>query len=650
MKRLLLLGLAAAMSTGTVVAQYDDAASVICAKARLEQHKAQAKVAVAHPAEDHYDMLHVKMNLSLTNTSVAISGDVTTTAKVVVPTMPAYVFELNNQLTIDSVKINGQLMPVTTSGDVRTVTLPTPLGQQAVFVAQVFYRGTISTGSGFFSTGIRNQTSPSWGNTVTYTMSEPYDSKDWWPTKQSLTDKIDSADMWITVPSTLKAGSNGLLVATTPMSGNRSRYEWKTKYPIDYYLLSVAVAAYVDYSFYAPLPNSTDSVLVQNYVYNNPQTLPFFKARIDSMKQMIHYFSELYGRYPFWEEKYGNCMVPLSGGMEHQTMTSQGNFNTTLTVHELGHQWFGNNVTCGSWKDIWLNEGFASYTEYLYVERFWPAAQAFAYMLDKHNNVLSNDTSSVYVNDTTSESRIFDGRFTYDKGASVVHTLRFVFQNDSLFFQTLKDYQNQFAGKTALISDFKMLAAQKLGQNLDTFFQQWIYGSGHPVYSATWNQSGNWVTVKLNQTTSHLSVSLFHSPIELQLYGALGDTLVRVHNNKAAQTYTFYWDKPMMGMNIDPNDWLLNAFGQITKDTTLGVPSFQTEDISVFPNPSGTVWHVKNVKEEANLLLTDINGRIVWQASGTREITIPAAHLPAGIYLLRWRTQEKTETIKLIKQ
>src|SRR5690606_36725812 len=99
-------------------------------------------------------------------------------------------------------------------------------------------------------------------------------------------------------------------------------------------------------------------MLFQNYVYPNEEHFNFWKASIDSTVLMIDYFSELFGRYPFWKEKYGHCLVPLGGGMEHQTMTSQGNFNTSLTAHELGHQWFGDEVACGSWHDIWLNEGF----------------------------------------------------------------------------------------------------------------------------------------------------------------------------------------------------------------------------------------------------------------------------------------------------
>ena len=214
-------------------------ASQICAKEQVYR-KQLLKQTLADPAEDHYDVRQVTLDISLDNNSVALKGEVLTTAVVVSATMPAYVFELNNLLAVDSVKLNGQVLPCTTNGDVRTVNLPAPLPQNATFTARVYYQGSIVSGGQFFGTGIRNQSSPSWGNDVTFTMSEPYASKDWWPVKQSLRDKIDSADIRITVPATLKAGSNGVLQNITPLPGNKHRYEWKTRYPIDYYLISLA--------------------------------------------------------------------------------------------------------------------------------------------------------------------------------------------------------------------------------------------------------------------------------------------------------------------------------------------------------------------------------------------------------------------------
>ncbi|MBS1783095.1 MAG: T9SS type A sorting domain-containing protein [Bacteroidetes bacterium] len=613
--------------------------------------KAAAKTTVADPAEDNYDIKWVKFDLKMTNLNTSISGSVMTKATVTNGPLSSYVFELNALYTVDSVLINGINCAFQNTGDVWTVSLPNSIPQNLFFVAQVFYHGAISSGSAFFSTGIRTQSSPSWGNMVTYTMSEPYEAKDWWPTKQSLTDKIDSADIWITVPSSLKAGSNGRLQAITTLSGSLSRYEWETKYPIDYYLLSVAVSNYTEYSFYVPFTGTNDSMLVQNYIYNNPQFLSTYKSKIDSVGIMLQYLSKLFGRYPFWKEKYGHCVAPLNGGMEHQTMTTLGNFGTTLSVHELGHQWFGDNVTCGSWQDIWLNEGFASYIEYLFVEKFWNVGLGLQYMTNKHNNILLFDTSTVYVADTTNESRIFDSRFTYDKGASALHTLRFVFNNDSLFFAGLRIYQNQFSGKTAVTADFKAVMQQTLGQNLDTFFTQWIYRKGHPVFNIQWNQVGKTVMFRINQTTSDPSVNYFTTPVEVMFHSPQGDTLVRIYQNQNPQVFKFNWNKSSTGLTVDPNDWLLDAPGSITFDATLSIDQAINKQLTIYPNPTSTLWQIDPVKVGTTASFTDLSGHEIWSKKmQSTQLIIPAQHLPAGIYFLKLNDNNQITTWKLIKQ
>lgn len=623
-------------------------ASKLCSESKIRSYATHAKPTIADAAENDYDVTYVKMDLKLAgNTSTYIEGDVSTTAKVIVSSMSNYVFELNTQLTIDSAKINGQLLTATNNNGVCTIPLSTPLSQNAVFTAEVFYHGQPAGGSQFFSVGIQTDQSPYWGTDVTYTLSESYESKDWWPCKQALQDKIDSADMWITVPNNLKAGSNGLLTNVTSLSGNLARYEWKTRYTIDYYLLSLSAAPYTDYSTYVHFPNSTDSMLMQNYVYgDNSQTLNYWKSSLDSVSDILLFYSDLVGRYPFWKEKYGHCMAPLNGGMEHQTMTTLGSFTTSLTSHELFHQWFGDHVTCATWKDIWLNEGFASYAEDLFYQHFYGDAAFKADMLSKHNLVLQSNTGTVYVDDTTNESRIFDERLTYDKGASVVHTLRFLVNDDSTFFAMLRDYQQQFAFGTATTDQFKNQAAQFLQTNLDTFMNQWVYGQGYPVFSATWNQVGDDVIIKLNQSvTTSASVSLFYTPIEFKLTSANGDTIVRAYNTQASQVYNFKWDSTMTGMSIDPNDWLLNFDQGAVKDASLtGVNETNTDKISVYPNPSATGWHVMNLPLNAQLQLVSITGKLIWEEKVTqKEIIIPSASLIEGSYILNIHVQNQPD-------
>ena len=479
------------------------------------QPDAASKTNVADDREEDYDVKYVKLDLALSNVSTTLAGAATTRAVVTAAFMPDYVFELNDALTIDSVLINGQQYTATLAGtQVRTVHFPLPLLQGTPFTVRVVYHGTPPSGTSFISTGIRSQTSPTWGNKVTYTLSESYGAKDWWPCKQALKDKIDSSDVWLTVPLTCKAGSNGILENITIMPGSNHRFEWKQRNSIDYYLISLAVGKYVDYSYYVHYSGSNDSTLIQSLVYDNPATLPFWKANIDSTGMMMDYLSQLFGRYPFWKEKYGHSMSPLGGGIENQTMTTLGNFGTSLIVHELGHQWFGDNVTCGTWQDIWLNEGFASYIEYLFSNHFQGPASAASLLADKHTSVMSQPGGSVYVDDTTDENRIFNGRLTYDKGLSAIHTLRFLANDDTKFFDGLNDYRSNFEGGTATTADMQATMEARYGFSLTDFFDQWIYGEGFPTYSAVYNHTSGEVLIRLSQTTSAPgSIAFFKSPL-----------------------------------------------------------------------------------------------------------------------------------------
>lgn len=627
-------------------------------KSKLAGLKSAAKTTVAHPDEDKYDVKYVKLNVEMTNIATTIAGDVTTTAQVVAPTLDAYVFEMLPPLVIDSVLIDGVLHTSTVTGDTCRVTFGAPRTAGTMFTAQVFYHGTPESGTSFDIHGISTLQSPSWDNWATFTLSEPYSAKDWWPCKQSLRDKIDSADIWVTVDDSLKAGSNGLLQAVTPMGGGRSRYEWKERYPIDYYLISVAVARYTDYSFYMHFTGSADSMLIQNYVYDNPMTLPFFKNIIDSTEQQMNFFSSIFGRYPFWKEKYGHAMAPLSGGMEHQTMSTMGFFQSWLVAHELAHQWFGDNVTCGSWSDIVINEGFASYSEYLYIDHFRSRAQATADIRDRQDFVMEEPGGTLYVADTTSEGRIFSSRLSYDKGACVIHTLRHVINNDTYFFDLLRGWQTSRSNSTGTIMDFKDLTAAMIGNtingvNMDTFFNQWFYKEGYPVFSARWNQTGNDVIVQLNQTTTvPSSVANFQVPLELRLRSATGDTTIRVLNNQASQGFHFKWSKTMTSLVTDPNHWLIDSVTSITRDASLGVQEMQFAAINIYPNPSATNWIADGIPANSVLTLTDVTGKLLWQSNndGNTRITIPAHTLATGLYLLRISNEGVGEKVyKVVK-
>lgn len=363
-----------------------------------------AQIAEAKKYDVQFYALDVEMdNLS---TDIAGTGEIHGFANEV---LDSVLFELHSAFNIAEIRLNNAPTPFNRTGSI--IKVPVNLNQGQEFKIAVDYNGTPpnSSSTPFGGSGMSNDSSPSWGNQVTWSLSEPFSAYEWFPVKQDLRDKADSVSMKITVPNNCKAGSNGVLENVVDLGNGTSRYEWFHRHPVAYYLISVAVAEYVEYNVYANPIGSPNPVLIQNYVYNNPGTLPFFQNDIDETVDFIELFAELFGRYPFDDEKYGHCLAPLGGGMEHQTMTTQGYFEKGLTAHELAHQWWGNSVTCASWSDIWVNEGFASYASHLILEEFYPF-EAAPNMIDVHNNVMSNPNGSIWVADSLNEGAIFSGR------------------------------------------------------------------------------------------------------------------------------------------------------------------------------------------------------------------------------------------------
>ncbi len=243
-----------------------------------------------------YDIKFYKIDISVNDTTTYISGNVTVVSQVRAAKLDSFKFELFSGLNIDSIYIDNQKVTFTRSKDVVSAVLPSVLQSGQSISATIYYKGTVSSG-GFFSP-VSSERDNFWNISITWSLSEPLGAKYWFPCKQYLPDKIDSAWIFITVPNNCKAGSNGILTAVTPVGNNKNRYEWKTKYPIAYYLISFAVADYTDYSFYARL-NGNDSVLVQNYIYDRPNYLATNKSLIDKTKYYLGYYSQIFGEYPF---------------------------------------------------------------------------------------------------------------------------------------------------------------------------------------------------------------------------------------------------------------------------------------------------------------------------------------------------------------
>ena len=277
------------------------------------------------------------------------------------------------------------------------------------------------------------------------------------------------------------------------------------------------------------VPFNGDTLEVVNYVY--PVDSASSVALTANVVPMIQVYDTLFGIYPFQQEKYGHAQFGWGGGMEHQTMTFVSSFGFELIAHELAHQWFGDKITCGSWTDIWLNEGFATYLSGLCYEHLAPAWWK-RFRQVRVENIVSQPGGSVFCTDTTNVNRIFDSRLSYAKGAMILHQLRWIL-GDSAFFTGLNNYlcDASLSYGFARTSNLKSHLENTSGQDLTWYFNDWFTGEGFPYYHIKWSQTGNEVTYNVSQTQSNPSVNFFSMFIPVQFKNATHDTILRVWNS-----------------------------------------------------------------------------------------------------------------------
>ncbi|HEX2933827.1 MAG TPA: M1 family aminopeptidase [Bacteroidales bacterium] len=596
-----------------------------------------------------YDVTHYLIDVKVNDTSKYISGHTTITSKITATALDSFYCELISELTVDSVFAGNAKSQFTRNKGIVKIKLDRSYAAGDKLSVTIFYKGVAPKSS--FLSSFSQRRDETWNIPVTWTLSEPFGASQWFACKQYLPDKADSAQINITVPANRKAGSNGLLVRTIPVGNNQVRYEWKTNYPTAYYLLSFTVADYQEYNFYARV-NAQDSVLVQNYIYNRPDYLKNNKEDIDRTADFIHFYSRVFGDYPFKKEKYGHCVGPIGGGMEHQTMTTLQNFGYNLVSHELAHQWFGDYVTCENWQDIWLNEGFASYAEYLALDSLESHVAAIAWMNEAHSYAfLSNGSVYIPLSDAGDESRIFSYYTTYKKGAAIIHALRYEMNDDPLFFSILRTYLTRFAFRSATAKDFIDVVNELSGADYNCFFEQWYYRKGYPVYDVSWSQSGDSVFLASVQSPIIPEAGFFKMHYDLRFVFSNGDTTIRVLQDAAKKTFSFKFGKTITDIKVNPERNALMKGGNATQVTDL--PSFDTF-LNVQPNPFREEFKIQFTAEpvsDAIIKIVGLDGREIKSIKGRkrREIRVDSEEWNSGVYVLYVLCDGKKYVRKLIK-
>lgn len=596
---------------------------------------------VPNPNTSNYDISYHKLEFTVDPAVYFISGKVTTTYKAL-SDMSIITFDMSNTLNVSSVKQNGlNLSYIQNSNNELVINLPSIQLSGTNATIEINYSGEPPfSGFGGFTTSTHNEIPVLW------TLSEPYDARNWWPCKQDLNDKINSIDVYITAPSQYVSVSNGVEPENPIINGNLKTTHFHHNYPIPAYLIAIAVTNYSVYTQnYGTAPNQFPIV---NYLY--PETYNENIPKLDQTPLIMAFFESVFKPYPFSNEKYGHAQCGLNGGMEHTTVSFMGNFNRGLIAHELAHQWFGDDITCGSWNDIWLNEGFATYLASMVIENF-DGENAF---INNKNDMIINITSlpngAVYVpeDEVDNESRIFSGRLSYRKGAMVLNMLRFKL-GDDIFFQGLNNYLNdpKLSYGYAITPDLQTHLETASGMNLTEFFNDWVYQQGYPIYdiqASTYEEGKMQITI--NQSQSDATVAFFEMPVPIQFLGENGQQQdVILNNNFNGQSYIVDVPFAVTEVIFDPNKDI------ISKDNVVALANknFDLNNlITIYPNPVSNILHL-DIPE-----VLKINQIMVYNAIGQKmgsytSKTIPVEAFSNGIYVIKIETSAGVFFKKFIK-
>jgi aminopeptidase N len=612
-------------------------------KVAVMERRSFQKMASFAEAADYtsFDLIYQQLHFEVDPAVNAISGSVLSTIKFLKENTDKISFDLAQNLVVDSVRYNGRKIAFQHENHKIAITTPAPEPKNAIGSVEVYYHGSpAKTEFGSFIVAKHNNVPVLW------TLSEPYGAKDWWPCKESLADKIDSLDVFITCPSAYKAASNGKLVSDVVAGAKRTAH-WKHRYPIATYLVAIAVTDYETYTDLVDLPDG-EKLEIVNYIY--PEYLATAKTKTAETRDIMAFFNSKFITYPFAAEKYGHAQFGWGGGMEHQTMSFMANLEFELVAHEMAHQWFGNYITLASWHDIWLNEGFATYLTGLTYENllngtYWPIWKDF-----QVSRITSLPGGSVYVADTTNVSRLFSGRLSYSKGAYLLHMLRWE-MGDARFFSSLKNYLNDpevaygFASHEKLVEHLEMAADTTFTE----FFADWYYGEGHPVYQLnlfTDNADQGKQKLRVSQNPSHPSVSFFEMHLPVRVWKNAKSTDLRLHHTKQNQEFVVSAEK-VDSVQFDPDQWLIAK-----ADKVLSAPHVsQINEIQIIAE---RVLNRIRVLVPANsgkisLRIFDISGRLVSTSHVQSEDSwVDTQGWRRGVYLVEVESKLPPKTVKVV--
>jgi len=615
---------------------------------------------VATPNQLLYDIVHYDLFLDPNFNDGSIQGTVTIDLKSLANGLDRIDLDLFQDLAATGAHDSqGRSLSLTHQNDLLTVQLATPLALGDSTTITVDYGG-MPQPAGFLGMQFLDHA----GTPILATLSEPYYSRSWWPCKDLPDDKA-TMQLRLLAPAGYYCAGNGILTGEQVQPDGRTLFTWTENYPISSYNVSIAVTDYVGWTETWTAPSGKQMELEYKVF---PEDLQKALVDFSATREMLDLYSQLFGEYPFVDDKYGMAEFIFDGAMEHQTMTSYGQqlitgdgFFERLVGHELSHQWFGNLVTVKDWDEVWLHEGFATYAEALWIEHKsgFPAMRTFMRQISAYNIGFWGPVSP--------PTPLF-GDTVYQKGAWILHMLRHMV-GDNDFFQILRTYTSDPSLRygAATIADFVRIAEQVTSTELSWFFDEWLYRVGRPDYGITWitepKGEDYQVVVTIRQVQSGAT---YRMPLDFVVQTTAGSQTFTVWNDGDYQVASFLVHAQPVDVQLDPDDWVLrwNQSG----NTVTSTPMVQPTILQLLPNvpnpfnPSTRLRFVTAGEVPVQLRIVDARGRTVrhalsgvlsagsheWIWRGTDDSGRPVA---SGVYTVILETPGRREgrPITLVK-